>query len=49
MIGIVPDKFSQRALLNKASRDLTFEEWPWPVSQGELLRLIEAIESSLTR
>ena len=49
MIAIVPEKFSQRALLNKASRDLAFEEWAWPVSQGDLLRLIEAIEKSFSR
>lgn len=48
-IGVIPEKFSERALLNKKSAGLIIDEWLWPISQSELLKLIGKIEESFTR
>ncbi|UUL83805.1 hypothetical protein [Sphingomonas qomolangmaensis] len=48
-IGVVPDKFSARQLLNAETAGLAMETWAWPVSQSEMLKLINAIEKSISR
>lgn len=48
-IGVIPEKFSKRAALNKNSAGLLIDEWTWPVSQAEVLKLIRKIEDSLAR
>jgi hypothetical protein len=49
LIGVVPEKFSTRTLLKAQQKRLEFEWWLWPVSQGEMLKFIEAIEKSFNR
>lgn len=46
MIGVIPEKFSARQRLNAASAGLRIEEWTWPVSRAEMLKLIAAIEDN---
>lgn len=48
-IGVIPEKFSARSRLNAKSVGLFIHEWKWPVSQGEMLKLIQAIENDLVR
>lgn len=45
-IGVIPEKFTARQRLNAASAGLKIEEWKWPVSRSEMLKLMAAIEKN---
>jgi hypothetical protein len=48
LIGVIPAKFTARQRLNIASAGLKIEEWKWPVSQSEVLKLIAAIKENFS-